>query len=409
MVVVVRSPIDRAIVWGGKRTGERVGAVPSLLIATTHHWGSALQVGAHHIARHYARSGWRVGMISAPLTPPHLLKLSAPDVAERFTAWRSRGEHDGVVDLPPFTVLPVIGPGLRSTRLMRAWPRWTMPAMVRELHRFDLMRPDLLMADSPLHVSLIEMLNPGALVYRIPDYTPGFAGLPRSFERLEKEMVSRAALVVCAAPELRDYADQLGAARTVVVENGVDVDLMGRPLPPPPEYLNIPRPRAVYVGALREWFDYRLVRELSEAIPEMQFVIIGPTRKAALSPSPNVHLLGERRREKVPAYLQHADVGIIPFDRKNHAALVDGVNPLKLYEYCAAGLPVVATRWPLLERVGSPALLADDPAGFVTALRRARDDADLGETGRCFARSHSWDERLAPLDDALVDLVKETR
>ena len=376
-----------------------------MIVATTHHWRSALQVGAHHLARHFARSGWRVGLVSAPLTPPHLLKLAAPDVSARFAALRSRGEYDGVVDLQPFTPLPLIGPGLKSERLLRAWPRLTTPSLLRDIRRFGLMGPDVMLADSPLHASLVDLVRPGRLVYRIPDYTPGFSGLPAAHEVLERELVRRADLVVCAAPELEAYAAELGAARTVVVENGVDVAHMSGPMPPPPEYASIPGPRAIYVGALREWFDYALVDELCRRLPDVQVVIIGPERKAAFAPATNLHIFGERSRDLVPAYLQHADVGLIPFDRRNHGALVDGVNPLKLYEYCAAGLPVVASRWPMLERIASPALLADGPDEFIASVRAAIDDREaLGDQGRVFAAGAAWDERVRTLDEALAAL-----
>ena len=376
-----------------------------LLLASTHHWHSALQVGSHHIARHFVEAGWRVGLVSAPLTPLHLLKLSSPDVSGRFAAWRSRRESEGVVDLSPLTVLPVVGPGLRSERVLRAWPRATIPPLVRAVKRAGLLEPDLMLADSPLHASLVDLVRPRRLVYRIPDYTPGFPGLTAAYEALERELVRRADFVICAAPELEAYAADLGARRTVVVENGVDLSHMGNPAPEPAEYSRISRPRVVYVGALREWFDYALVAELCRRMPDVQFVVIGPDRRATFLPTANLHVLGERLRADVPGFLQHADVGLIPFDRARHPALVDGVNPLKLYEYCAAGLPVVSVRWPMLERIASPALLAEGPDMFDACLRKAILDREyLGALGREFAVGAAWSERLRAMDAAVDDL-----
>ena len=372
------------------------------MVATTHHWRSALQVGSHHIARSFLGSGWAVGMVSAPLTPLHHLRRSAPDVADRFAARQAGPGIDGVHNIVPYTALPLIGPGFRSRWMLRSWPRQTVPSLARTLRRAGLFAPDLLLADSPMHSGLADIIEPRCLVFRIPDYTPGFRGVSTAWTALEEDMVRRADLVVCAARELESYASRLGARSTILVENGVDVAHISTPAQPPPEYGSIPSPRAIYVGALREWFDYALVNDLCACLPHVQFVIIGPERKASFAQAPNLHILGQRSRDVVPAYLQHADLGLIPFDRANHRTLVDGVNPLKLYEYCAAGLPVVSVRWPMLERIDSPALLAEGSGEFAEAVREAlARREELAAQGRAFADSSSWDSRLQPLREAL--------
>jgi glycosyltransferase involved in cell wall biosynthesis len=136
--------------------------------------------------------------------------------------------------------------------------------------------------------------------------------------------------------------------------------------------------------------------------PDLHVVVVGPQRHANFRAFPNLHRLGMRSREDVPGYLQHCDVGLIPFDVVGHRDLVASINPLKLYEYMAAGLPVVSADWPAVRRLNSPAVLYDDVTGFPSAVSHAIDDGDgLGAYGRAWVASANWTARLAPLEDKL--------
>ena len=70
-------------------------------------------------------------------------------------------------------------------------------------------------------------------------------------------------------------------------------------------------------------------------------------------------------------------MGLIPFDVQAYPALVHAVHPLKLYEYLACDLPVVATRWDELERLASPAILCDSVMDFQIAIRKALTDRQI--------------------------------
>ena len=102
----------------------------------------------------------------------------------------------------------------------------------------------------------------------------------------------------------------------------------------------------------------------------------------------------------LPAYLWNADVGIIPFDAVSHAALVNSINPLKLYEYMACGLPVVSVAWEELRRIASPARLTGTPEDFIAALGQASAPQD-----RCrfidYAGTQDWGARADAIIAAL--------
>ena len=82
----------------------------------------------------------------------------------------------------------------------------------------------------------------------------------------------------------------------------------------------------------------------------------------------NVIFVGAVERDRLPAYLNHADVGIIPFNCRDFLPLIEPVRPLKLYEYMACGLPVVSVAWQELRQMNSPAWLAETIDEFIAGV-----------------------------------------
>ena len=117
-------------------------------------------------------------------------------------------------------------------------------------------------------------------------------------------------------------------------------------------------------------------------------------------------MLGAIPWEALPGYLQYAAVGLIPFDIRNHRELVRGVNPLKLYEYAAAGLPVVSVAWPELEKLNAPITLAEEQEDFVRAIDLVLESPTPRNVLTAFAARHDWG---AVLDRLLTTLGLEQR
>ncbi len=231
------------------------------------------------------------------------------------------------------------------------------------------------MIDAPLHFAPVP-----------PRLVPHWEGLLREADR-----------VIVTSDPLATLAKAGGAEDPRVIGNGVEVALFqaaapARDLPGDPS-----APILGYVGSLHSWFDVPLVRALARALPRARVLLVGPAHPAtredlerAQVGSPNLYWLGPKPYAEVPSIVRAFRAGLIPFRR---TPLTEAVNPVKLYEYAAAGVPCVTTRFTDEVRAwGEAARIADSEQEFIAACSALAlipaDPAPLV----AFARNHDWDE-----------------
>lgn len=385
-------------------------AMNSLLMACANYWMSPFQVGSHHLARAFVRQGWDVGFVSDPISPVHLLGRRSHELTERYRLYRAGGvrstEEPVWAWVPGAALTPHNKPLLKSRWVWWNWARLAYPSVPSTLRRHGFGAVDCLYVDSPIHLSWLGGIQYGTSVYRVADNPAGFDKYVPVYDEMERELARRVDLVVFSARTLQARVERLRPKRMHYLPNGVDVGhFVGVAAERPAEYQSIHTPIAVYVGAMEQWFDYELMNLLAGRLPEVSFVLIGPDEMARsrITPRSNVHLLGRRSYRALPGYLQHATVGIIPFDVARHGTLVNSIHPLKLYEYMACGLPVVSTDWEELRGLNSPATLCRSAESFVEGVARAvRDGGDRDSRIR-YAAAQDWSERARRLM-SLLDL-----
>lgn len=375
-------------------------------MACANYWTTPFQVGSHHLARGFVDAGWTVGFISDPISPLHLLGQARQELANRFRLYRAGGMWDLEKRLwayvPGALVTPSQRPLLRSDAVEHGWANLTWPPLGATVRKQGLAEVDLLYCDSPKHLSWLSHVTRARTVFRVADNTSGFGRTTPAAREAERALADAADLVVYSAETLKEYVEGLKPRRMAHLPNGVNFSHFARnDVPAPSEYASIRRPIAVYAGYMDAWFDYALLNRVVAALPNVSFVLIGGSSAAhtKFAPMPNLHLLGPRPFARLPEYLRAADVGLIPFDVQGHPTLVHSIHPLKLYEYFAAGLPVVATRWREMERLQSPARLCESAAEFTTAV-----ELSLSESPRCaeykrYAEQADWKHRVLRLLD----------
>lgn len=368
---------------------------------------SAFRVGSHHYADRFVADGWDTMWLSQPISALHALHPVKRDWEERVEGWRDGPvERDGLRYYSPATLLPT-GPQpiLRSSAVARMSALATVPPVAGVLTREGFDRPDLAWLTNPVYEPLVRLLSPRCLAMRVADDHTAFKNVPDAIAELEERGLASADVVFAVSSGLAErLAERL--PNVVHLPNGVDFDHFAGARPVPDDLAAIPGPRVLYVGAMEYWFDAALVAECARRMPDASFVLIGPTAGEVTSFEglANVHLLGPRPYAELPAYLQHCDAGIVPFVRDR---MVDSIHPIKVYEYLAAGLPVVAIRWTELERMAAPVTLAER-AEFAAALESVLGTAPAeGRAERmAYAQGNSWQQRYLTVREH-VDRVLE--
>lgn len=254
-------------------------------------------------------------------------------------------------------------------------------------HRF---RDYLLWCDCPSAVHLLDYLPCRGVVY---DCSRDWSRLPI---RWESDLALAADVIFAASPELIDHLAPC-SDNLVLLPNGVNYPMFTRPgLECPADLAGIRGPVLGYVGALRRRLNLAPALACAQAMPEATLVFLGDVGDNPLLPElealPNVRLLGRRPPVELPDYLSRFDV-CLNFVEHNPGYQV---IPTRIYEYLAAGAPIVSMLYPdQIEHFPDVIYGAHTAEEFVRLCRRA-----LGETGT-WARSRrqeygagaSWSER----------------
>jgi len=388
-----------------------------LFWAANTYWNSPFQVGAQHLAKQFLADGWQVVFVSDPISPLHFLQSStAFSAKDRFKSWYAGGHRDfsdNLIYYSPLTLLtPHNKPVLRSQWVLDHWHRLTVPSIKRFLQKNDFQGVDLLITDTVTGHIWKRLIDAKKHVFRVTDNSMGFTKMTPQMQKKERDCINAADLVTCTSKAIASQLQAMGAKSTLYLPNGVDLDQYSRPAGIlPQEYQSIKRPIAVYVGAIDEWFDYELINYASEIRQDISFVLIGPDAMAQtkIVKRHNVFILGAKPNATVPNYLYHADMGLIPFDVKNHKTLVDYISPLKLYEYMASGLPVLSVKWQELVGLNSPAVLYASQHEFFAGLDKIiADDFSWTRENKLhfveYAQKNSWQSRYQLLSAELARL-----
>lgn len=280
--------------------------------------------------------------------------------------------------------------------------RFVLAARLRQLCRRYRMERPLLWTFQPNVNWLLGRLDERLVIYHCVDEHSELPGVPKEIiARMERDLVQRADVVLTTAEKLCEERRALNP-HTHFIPHGVDVAHFSRALNAatmiPPALAALPRPVIGFFGLLADWVDVDMIAALARARPQWSFALVGKvnTDLGAVKDLRNVHLLGQQPYEALPGYCRGFDVGLIPF-RMNELTL--RVNPLKLREYLAAGLPVISTPLPEVVRYQGLVQVAVNRDGFLQAIETALAERSREQDQRRVEamRAEGWDARVAEM------------
>lgn len=372
-------------------------------------WGTWRQ-RHHHLMERFARRRPVLYVETLGMRSPSLLSLQ--DL-------RRMGQRVGRAALQPRATRAAVPQGEAGGNLWVYSPlvipyhqlagvrRFNARVLIRDLHRVFASRgivdPVLwIYLPTELIVSVTERIPHRLLVYDCIDAITEFRDAPAELARSERRLIRRADLVLASSRRLEDRCREDSSA-VHYLPNAGDIHRF-RPTagPTPDDLARIPGPRVGYVGAIREWFDTELLACAARRYPDASFVLIGDDVSSlpVFRSLPNVHVLGPRPYDRLPAYVAALDVCLIPF---RGTELVRSTHPIKVYEYLGAGKPVVAT--PMEEIAQLQEVDIAHGEHFLDAIGRYLQDpggTEDQERRRRSVMANTWDARFDEVNDLLA-------
>jgi len=373
-----------------------------IVIFSTADWDTPYWTNKQHTAVHLAKLGYRVLYVeTVGIRPP-----SARSGRDLGRLWNRllrglrgpRKVQTGIWVLSPLTVPFGHGRAL-ITRLNRI--------LLSTFVRFSLLltgiRKPLLWTYHPYMLGVADSIAHEKIVYHCVDDLAAIPGVDEeAFRGAERDLLQRADVVFTTSEKLTKICQQ-GNANVHFMPNVVDYEHFSsaRYIKSLPEDLAaIPEPRVGYIGVLSDFkVDFQLILDVARAKPDWHWVLIGEEREGQASPlvkqlrgMPNVHFLGYKRYDELPAYLAGIQVATLPTLVNEYT---DSMFPMKYFEYVSAGKKVVGTALAFTRSEGLSINVATTTDEFIILLQQQLAKPDWSEQESVqLVGPNTWEQRI---------------
>ena len=254
----------------------------------------------------------------------------------------------------------------------------------------------------PFWSPIAQRIPNSQLVYDCMDHHEGFENTGKEVIALEHELFRVADLTITTSGFLDDIVAKYTPHREIIRNAGEFEYFAKTPL----NIYRDPQGRKIigYYGAIAEWFDIELIRQLSERFSDCLLLLVGAdtvNAESQLSTQKNIIFTGEVAYKDLTHYLYAFDVCLLPF---KVIPLILATNPVKIYEYLGAGKPVVAVDVPEIKQFGDLVRVGRDHSHFIeqvgSVLSEPVTDKNIAAR-KAFAEQQTWHHRARDLARAV--------
>jgi len=368
-------------------------------------WSADNRTSSHHIARWLSQKN-RLYYVECPgMRPP---RASGRDLKKLLSKlWRGiRGARPAGKNIQVRTLLQL---PFHRFSLVRRLNRFLIIASLRWSMWREGIRQPIAWFTVPHLSNAVGRLGQQLSVYYCTDDYSTFPDVDPVVVRAMDDELTRKADLVFATAETLQQRKLPDNPNTYFSPHGVDVEFFGQAMDEktaiPADTAHLQGPIVGFFGLFEEWIDLDLIDFLAEQRPHWTFLMIGRVAvpEAKLPKRPNVHFVGKRPYETLPAYGKQFDAAIIPFKLTE---VILHANPLKLREYLAMGKPIVSVSTPEIDKYADVVEVAESRDEFLARLDAVLSRAPLpSETRRRLDRvaAESWDSRIGQV----LELVEQ--
>lgn len=257
---------------------------------------------------------------------------------------------------------------------------------------------------NPFHGGVMpEELKPKLNIYQCIDDMTQEAYCSKHGARLEEKAISAADIATFTSIHLHKIKSHLNP-NSYVIHNAVDLSIFRNAVeveyPKPKEIEGLNKRIIGFTGNLDpDRLDYGLIKKVAQFHQDKMVVIVGPLNsnghiEFGLDKEPNIIFTGGKHIRELPAYLQHFDVTIIPFQCNK---LTQSIYPLKINEYLASGKPVISTNFSEdIRQFQDLIYLSDNEASFLENINKAiaEDSSEKLMERTKVAEANTWTARV---------------
>ena len=370
---------------------ERARKKEDILFFSSDDWDSGLKTSKYHLAINLAKNNRVIFIESIGLRVPKLGSRDFKKAFHKLNKWR-KGLRKASDNL--FIYTPLLIP-LHDNLLVKWFNAIFLRLQILIIKKSMEIRNPVYWTFLP---NTLDIMKPHSkrLIYYSVDNMAVFNGVNRDkISAMDDELTRIAKVVFAVSTPLYEHKRSLNKS-THYMPHGVNYKHFAINGADKPEaFSNISGPIVGFYGLISEdWVDFALLKRMADTHPEWSIVMIGKIDADMnnLPSNANIHYLNTVDYSILPSYAKYFDVAIIPFNKNE---LTQHCNPLKVYEYCAMGKPIVSVDIPELQRLNGMVRIANNQDEFINGIEEyLKSDSEGDKLRRInFAKDNSWERK----------------